>query len=78
MVFHKNIEIAHHHDAVSDTAKQLVSNDYTLRENQGIVECFYIISDGFGSSGKQDFCLNLLNFSLCNAAEKNDTIVATL
>ena len=69
--------IAQHHDAVSGTAKQHVSDDYTLRLNQGIVGCFDTISDGFGSSGKQDFCL-LLNVSQCDATERNETIVVTL
>lgn len=76
--------IAQHHDAVTGTAKQHVSNDYSLRLDQGIRGCYEMLSDSYGhllsingSKLKQDYCI-MLNVSQCWATERSVPFVVTL
>lgn len=82
--FQRSQAIAQHHDAVTGTAKQHVSNDYSLRLSQGICDCYEMISDSYshllslnGSSLKQDYC-TLLNVSQCWLTEKLTPFIVTL
>lgn len=83
--FQRSLAIAQHHDAVTGTAKQHVSNDYTLRLNQAIHGCYDLISDAYmnflpldnAATVKQEFCL-MLNISQCRVTEQNASFVVTL
>ncbi|CAH8599081.1 unnamed protein product [Schistosoma turkestanicum] len=73
----KILGILQHHDAVTGTAKQHVTNDYTLRLYTGSNSCQNLIGNSyikllpnlkFKSHSGLTFC-DLLNISLCNATE---------
>ncbi|KAM4749190.1 lysosomal alpha-mannosidase [Rhinophrynus dorsalis] len=68
--------VAQHHDAVTGTAKQPVSDDYSLRLSQGWDNCQVVISNALSSlAGTKEnfvFC-NLLNISACPLTETSNT-----
>ncbi|CAH8682579.1 unnamed protein product [Schistosoma rodhaini] len=73
------LHIVQHHDAVTGTSKQHVTNDYALRLYNGTKSCQYLINNSymkllpsyqFNQTNQFDvtFC-DLLNISLCNTTE---------
>lgn len=81
--FQRNQGIAQHHDAITGTAKQHVSNDYVKRLDQSMRAAFDIMSDSYqrltiGRVEPQQYCL-LLNVSECHVTEGSDSnLVVTL
>ena len=81
----RSMAIAQHHDAITGTAKQHVSNDYVFRLDNGIRRCQGIISKSYGqllsktSAGapQQQFC-PFLNMSQCHVTEESQSFVVTL
>lgn len=75
--FERNQGIAQHHDAITGTAKQHVSNDYVKRLDQSMRAAFDIIDEayqrlGVANVGQQQHCL-MLNVSECHATEATST-----
>ncbi|XP_072240719.1 lysosomal alpha-mannosidase [Leuresthes tenuis] len=70
----KAMAVAQHHDAVSGTAKQHVTNDYARRLANGWQHCQVLVSNSLaalsGSSAKRVFCDNL-NISVCPLTESS-------
>uniref|UniRef100_T1IVT5 Alpha-mannosidase n=1 Tax=Strigamia maritima TaxID=126957 RepID=T1IVT5_STRMM len=77
--------IAQHHDAVTGTAKQAVTDDYARILNDGVVHCENVIDDALKAIKVKDdvhlsrhvFC-NKLNVSECHVTEQNDQFVVTV
>ena len=75
--FERNQGIAQHHDAITGTAKQHVSNDYVKRLDQSMRAAFDIIDEAYqrlrvANVGQQQHCL-MLNVSECHATEATST-----
>ncbi|KAM4585370.1 lysosomal alpha-mannosidase [Odontesthes bonariensis] len=70
----KAMAVAQHHDAVSGTAKQHVTNDYAKRLANGWQHCQVLVSNSLaalsGSSAQRVFCDNL-NISVCPLTESS-------
>ena len=83
--FQRSQAIAQHHDAVTGTAKQHVSNNYVLLLDQGVRGCYEILSESYshllslnGSAAlKQEYC-SMLNVSQCWTTERNEPFIVTL
>ena len=82
--FQRSQAIAQHHDAITGTAKQHVSNDYVLRLDKSVGKCYAMLSDSYAtvlslqnSSLQQEHCL-MLNVSQCQSTELNTSFVVTL
>jgi lysosomal alpha-mannosidase len=86
-VLHRAMGILQHHDAVSGTAKQHVTNDYSKMLHNGLLECQQVFNDALSklapkSGGGQlppyqTFCFNL-NSSVCNVSQGENHFVVTL
>ncbi|KAM8972508.1 lysosomal alpha-mannosidase [Pelodytes ibericus] len=71
-VLRRAMGVAQHHDAITGTAKQHVSDDYSLRLSKGWDSCQTLISNALSSltGTKEDFTFcNLLNISVCQLSE---------
>ncbi|XP_035227790.1 lysosomal alpha-mannosidase-like isoform X2 [Stegodyphus dumicola] len=78
--------IMQHHDAITGTAKQHVTNDYEQTLAAAIESCYDIVNEAYeklmpanvsNPSLKQYFC-NFLNISQCNITEENSAIAITI
>lgn len=77
--------IVQHHDAITGTEKQVVSNDYTKLLDIGVTKCEAVVNDAYArllpkQGAKpidQQFCHGL-NISECAWTENNDKIAVTL
>ncbi|XP_042239009.1 lysosomal alpha-mannosidase-like isoform X2 [Homarus americanus] len=79
--------VLQHHDAVSGTAKQHVTNDYAERLAQGVAESFELVAEAYSKlqpdiSGVEEtvepvFC-PLLNVSSCPVSETSSAFVVTV
>ena len=79
--FQRNQGIAQHHDAITGTAKQHVSNDYVKRLDQSMHAAFDIIDKSYQrlADGSADQHCLLLNISECHVTETSDSkLVVTL
>lgn len=75
----RSMAIAQHHDAVTGTAKQHVTDDYVLRLDQGNRQCQTVISKSYaellrlpeasGTTLPPQFFCPLLNMSQCHVTE---------
>lgn len=77
--------VAQHHDAVSGTAKQVVTFDYAERLSDGINQCMELINHAYQKLmtpptsnptfqlPTQEFC-PLVNISRCNVTETSKTV----
>ncbi|XP_076058752.1 lysosomal alpha-mannosidase II isoform X1 [Oratosquilla oratoria] len=83
--------VAQHHDAVSGTAKQHVTDDYNLRLNRGVVTGFQVLTQAYGKiqgtdvnevegSPKADtpVMCPLLNVSSCPTTEDAKSFITTI
>uniref|UniRef100_A0A915IBC9 Glycoside hydrolase family 38 central domain-containing protein n=1 Tax=Romanomermis culicivorax TaxID=13658 RepID=A0A915IBC9_ROMCU len=83
-VLHKNLGIVQHHDGVSGTAKQHVTDDYSKLLHQGVMECQQVANDAMkylGSSQRQSppyhsLC-TLANETICNVSQTADSVKFT-
>ncbi|KAM6940660.1 lysosomal alpha-mannosidase [Xenentodon cancila] len=70
----KAVAVAQHHDAVSGTAKQHVTNDYARRLATGWQHCQVLVSNSLaslsGSSAERIYC-DRLNISVCPLTESS-------
>ncbi|KAM9769135.1 lysosomal alpha-mannosidase [Menidia menidia] len=70
----KAMAVAQHHDAVSGTAKQHVTNDYARRLANGWQHCQVLVSNSLaslsGSSAERVYC-DYLNISVCSLTESS-------
>ena len=76
--------ILQHHDAVSGTAKQVVTYDYIYILSEAIEKCKSVVNEAFnqllsknGHSLVQKFCFNL-NISECPETEKGNNLAITI
>jgi lysosomal alpha-mannosidase len=86
-VLHRALGILQHHDAVSGTAKQHVTNDYVKMLHEGLLECQQVLNDALSklapkkSGGQvppyQTFCFNM-NASVCNVSQAENHFIVTL
>lgn len=89
-VLKQAMAVAQHHDAVSGTAKQVVTYDYEERLSDGVTQCMRVVNDAYqklmapqGANATayslplQEFC-PLLNISRCNLTETNHEVAAFL
>jgi len=75
--------VAQHHDAVSGTAKQVVTYNYAKRLADGVAACMEVVNHAFqkiltptGATYKlpdQEFC-PLVNISVCNVTERSSSV----
>lgn len=76
--------VAQHHDAVSGTAKQVVTYDYAERLSEGVNQCIGLLNHAYqrltGANDSsatliphQQFC-PLVNISHCNATETSKSV----
>uniref|UniRef100_A0A915HUZ6 Alpha-mannosidase n=1 Tax=Romanomermis culicivorax TaxID=13658 RepID=A0A915HUZ6_ROMCU len=83
-VKYKNLGIVQHHDGVSGTAKQHVTDDYSKLLHQGVMECQQVANDAMkylGSSQRQSppyhsLC-TLANETICNVSQTADSFLMT-
>ena len=76
----RSVAVNQHHDAVTGTAKQHVTDDYALRLARGMAGCSELMLETLGqSSGCQlsSFC-PLLNISQCAHSESRSDLVVTV
>lgn len=82
----KAMGIMQHHDAITGTAKQLVTNDYAETLSSAIETCHDVVSEAYQklmplnaskTIPKQVFC-NYLNISSCHFTEENSPIAVTI
>ncbi|XP_077183388.1 lysosomal alpha-mannosidase [Paroedura picta] len=74
----KAMGVAQHHDAVSGTAKQHVTNDYAKQLSRGWEDCQVVVSNALASIGgsKENFVFcTYLNISVCPLTEAARTFV---
>ncbi|XP_060096660.1 lysosomal alpha-mannosidase [Heteronotia binoei] len=74
----KAMAVAQHHDAVSGTAKQHVTNDYAKQLSRGWDACQVVVSNALASIGgsKENFVFcTYLNISVCPLTEAAQTFV---
>ncbi|XP_067124288.1 lysosomal alpha-mannosidase [Centruroides vittatus] len=77
--------VAQHHDAISGTAKQAVTDDYVKQVAQGIDSCQSVINKAYkkimpissAPAPDQIFC-NYLNISECAVTENSNLIAVTI
>ncbi|XP_015271310.1 PREDICTED: lysosomal alpha-mannosidase [Gekko japonicus] len=77
----KAMGVAQHHDAVSGTAKQHVTNDYAKQLSVGWDACQVVISNALASIGgsKENFMFcTYLNISICPLTEAAHTFVVVV
>ena len=77
--------VAQHHDAVSGTAKQVVTYDYAERLSDGVNKCMEVVNHAYQKMMSpptstfqlplQEFC-PLVNISRCNATETSKSVRA--
>ena len=75
--------VAQHHDAVSGTAKQVVTYDYAERLSDGVNKCMEVVNHAYQKMMSpptstfqlplQEFC-PLVNISRCNATETSKSV----
>jgi len=70
----RSVAVNQHHDAVTGTAKQHVTDDYALRLHNGMTACRKVMSEGLQNDlglncGFDSFC-PMLNISQCAFTEK--------
>ncbi|XP_055327446.1 LOW QUALITY PROTEIN: lysosomal alpha-mannosidase-like [Paramacrobiotus metropolitanus] len=72
-ILREALGVAQHHDAVTGTARQDVTDDYAVQLHRGIVECHEVVKAGINklsnTSADYKFC-TLLNISQCKHTEK--------
>ncbi|XP_004084261.3 lysosomal alpha-mannosidase [Oryzias latipes] len=77
----KAMAVAQHHDAVSGTAKQHVTNDYARKLADGWQRCQVLVSNSLaslsGSSAPRIYC-DLLNVSVCPLTESSKKFSVTV
>jgi lysosomal alpha-mannosidase len=82
---HEAFGILQHHDAVSGTAKQAVTNDYQKMLNKGIVGCQSVVNDAMNDLAPKsdqvpptnEFC-SYLNISVCTVSQTSDKFLVTV
>lgn len=81
----ETLGVAQHHDAISGTAKQAVTDDYVKQVAKGIDSCQRVINKAYNkilstsnvSFPEQIFC-NYLNISECTVTENNKLVAITI
>ena len=76
----RSVAVNQHHDAVTGTAKQHVTDDYALRLDRGMKGCSEVMMETLGKlSGCQltEFC-PLLNISQCGHTESKSEMTVTV
>ncbi|XP_065217445.1 lysosomal alpha-mannosidase-like [Planococcus citri] len=80
--FKRALGISQHHDAVSGTEKQHVTDDYALYLHEGLVEGRKIFNEAFKflytSEYPEHHLCNLKNISQCDITESTQNFVVTL